>query len=330
MIAVVHLVWGPLGAAPLRAFLDSYHRHPAGGEHELICLFNGVEEQAAPALIETLGGTPHRRLVLPQPTQDLTAYRWAAEQLEHPRICFLNSYSVILAPDWLAKLDGALSGDAGLVGATGSWASFHSSVRNSLGLPNPYRGVAQPSRAQTRRLWCEIEEELAAGGEQDAGGSAPETPLGRRRLTANRLKSLRQLPEHLLHFESFPAHHLRTNAFMAERSHLLALRTSAVGRKMHALRLESGRSSYTRQTQRAGRRVLVVDRDGETFEQDRWAASATFWQRDQEGLLVADNRTAVYANGGMDRRRLLAARAWGPEADPSPPVRRDAPSGVGA
>ncbi len=42
MIAVVHLVWGPLGPEPLRDFLRSYHAHDAGAPHELVVLFNGV------------------------------------------------------------------------------------------------------------------------------------------------------------------------------------------------------------------------------------------------------------------------------------------------
>ncbi len=44
MIAVVHLVWGPLGAGPLQEFLASYKRHPAGAEHELVVLLNNVPD----------------------------------------------------------------------------------------------------------------------------------------------------------------------------------------------------------------------------------------------------------------------------------------------
>jgi hypothetical protein len=64
----------------------------------------------------------------------------------------------------------------------------------------------------------------------------------------------------------------------------------------------------------------VVARDGACYNHPDWSASATFWQGDQQNLLVADNQTRSYANGGLDRRRLLAAFAWGPDAAPSPPA----------
>lgn len=132
MIGLVHLVWAPLGPEPLRAFLRSYRAHPAGAEHELVFMLNGTHanggEQAAPlsreeALAE-LEGTEHRAIVLEQPLLDLAAYGRAAELLEHRRLCFLNSYSVILADGWLGHLARAAEQPAvGLVGASGSWES---------------------------------------------------------------------------------------------------------------------------------------------------------------------------------------------------------------
>ncbi len=323
MIAVVHLVWGPLGPAPLRAFLDSYRRHPAGADHELVILFNGVAPEQRSELSSELRGIEHRALSLERPVQDLTAYAWAGARLDHDRVCFLNSHSVLLAPDWLGKLDDALNlPGAGLVGATGSWASFRSAVLNGLMLPNPYRAAPEPARALRRELWCEIERELEQA-EPRRALAGPRDPREHR--IANRLKSVRQLPEHLLDFPGFPAYHLRTNAFMAERATLASLRTRRISRKMDALRIESGRDSYTAQIHARGLRALVVTREGSSHDRDDWPASHTFWQAHQERLLIADNRTAVYENGGLERRRLLSARAWGTLAEPLPPAVADEP-----
>jgi hypothetical protein len=333
VIAVVHLVWGPLGPVPLQAFLASYHRHAAGAEHELVVLFNGVGREQRPALEAELQGTEHRLLELTEPIQDLAAYAQAAARLGHERVCFVNSYSAILAPDWLAKLADALDRPhAGLVGATGSWASLRSGVLNSLFLPNPYRGVV-PERSVARAQFIAIERE-----QKDASARVGETPvtvapdgasggLRRRSLTRSvlaTLKTLPPMPEQLLRFESFPAHHLRTNAFMAERTTVTDLRIGALKRKMDAYALESGRNSLTRQVQRLGLRALVVNRDGDHYDHEQWHLGRTFWQGDQEGLLVADNQTRTYANGGFDRRRLLSAFAWGRLADPCPPSGREA------
>jgi hypothetical protein len=130
MIGLVHLVWAPLGPAPLREFLRSYHAHLAGIEHELVVVLNGAESPAPAArraravLLAELEGSEHRLISLEQPVLDLAAYGLAAHRLEHERLCFLNSYSVILGEDWLAHLDRAL-GDpgVGLAGASASWES---------------------------------------------------------------------------------------------------------------------------------------------------------------------------------------------------------------
>lgn len=311
MIGVVHLVWGPLGAAPLRRFLDSYDTHGAGVDHELVILFNGVEGNLGEELIPELERVAHRLLETPAPLQDLAAYQWAAARLGHDRLCFLNSYSVVRADAWLAKLDGALElPRAGLVGATGSWGSQRSAALDALRLPNPYRVSGRPSREAARRMASEIEREHAgtgAEGPPDIDGRAP------------RLARLRRVRDHLLHFRGFPSPHLRTNAFMASRATLERLRGPAIVTKMQALRLESGRDSLTRRTELAGELVLVVSSDGDCFEQGRWPQSRTFWQADQEDLLIADNRTLVYTNGGLQRRRMLATFAWGDRAAPAPP-----------
>jgi hypothetical protein len=324
VIAVVHLVWGPLGAAPMRRFLESYRAHPAGAEHELILLLNGVEPPQREAILAEFADVDHRTLVTPAPVQDLLAYRHAAEQLEHERVCFLNSHSVIEADCWLGKLADALDAEhAGLVGATGSWASVRSSVLNSLLLPTPYRG-AIPSRSVAARELAAIEAELASDADPAASASGPTQGEGQisvlRRLRAG-FAALRLMPEQLRRFGPFPAYHLRTNAFMAERRLLLSLQMPPVKRKMDAYVLESGRQSFTAQVLEQGRAALVVAGDGTAYEHTRWPQSRTLWQGDQEGLMVADNQTRAYANGNIDRRRLLSGFAWGPAAEPSPPAR---------
>jgi hypothetical protein len=139
MTGVAHLVWGPLGVSPLRRFLRSYRDHPAGVEHELAIVFNGVEgTRGVPAdlrerLLAELDGTPHRLISIPRPVLDLAAYAVAARELAHGRVCFLNSYSVILCDGWLARLSSALDRpDVALAGASGSWESQAEWARGKL------------------------------------------------------------------------------------------------------------------------------------------------------------------------------------------------------
>ncbi len=139
MIGVAHLVWAPLGPAPLRDFLKSYHAHPAGADHGFVILLNGAGPEgpadgaARETLLAELDGTEHRLLELERPVLDLVAYGLAAQRLEHERLCFLNSYSVIFAADWLGNMARALEDSTvGLVGASGSWESQAEWVRGKV------------------------------------------------------------------------------------------------------------------------------------------------------------------------------------------------------
>lgn len=130
-LCVVHLVWAPLGPEPVRAFLRSYHAHPAGIEHELAIVLNGAAQSrdsgaglTRDELLAELAGVRHRLIELDRPVPDLAAYGLAARALAHSHLCFLNSHSVVLADGWLAKLVRALDDpDTGLAGATASWES---------------------------------------------------------------------------------------------------------------------------------------------------------------------------------------------------------------
>lgn len=304
----------------------SYGEHPAGLEHDLVFLLNGVAGAERPRFEAEFADVKHKLLVLDDPVQDLAAYAQAIARLSHDRLCFLNSHSAILADDWLAKLDQALDGPrTGLVGATGSWASNRSAVLNALLLPNAYRGVI-PKRRLAREAVLGIE--LERSGEHSADPASARRSITRSVLAT--LRTLPPMPEQLVRFEGFPAQHLRTNAFMADRATFARLRFPRIRRKMDAYLLESGRGSLTRQVQGLGLRTLVVARDGSAFEPDAWPSSRTLWQGDQEGLMIADNQTRMYENGDIGRRRLLSAFAWGRQADPTPPEGDTPEAGAGS
>jgi hypothetical protein len=310
VIAVVHLVWGPLGPTPLREFLRTYNAYEAGASHELVIVFNGVASSGEDlgvrdALIAELRGTPHRLIALEHPVLDLVAYRHAAQALDHEYICVLNSHSRLRSAGWLGLIEGAVrKPNVGLVGATGSWASLRSYALRQLGLPSPYRRV-WPDR---RRAFSQFQ---ALHSERTDDPSA-RSPLAF-------LHTARALTDMTVGFSQFPTPHLRTNAFMAKRQLLSQALRQDLGRKVDAHRLESGRRSITAQIEGAGQRALVVDSGGQTFDPPEWPDSKTFWQADQEGLLVADNQTETYQSGDEARRLLLAQYAWGERAAPSEP-----------
>jgi hypothetical protein len=131
-IAVVHLVWAPLGAEALEGFLAAYRRLEPEAEHRLVVILNGFDGKTDPrrvAVERALDGVAHQAIVLPRPVVDLTAYREAAPEIEAQRLCLLNSYSRPLVADWLALLARGLSdASVGLVGCGGSCESAYSAA----------------------------------------------------------------------------------------------------------------------------------------------------------------------------------------------------------
>ncbi len=318
---VVHLVRAANGPDPFAAFLAAWQRVSPGVDCELVLALKGFPSAAdARPYLDRAGELVSETVSFDDLGRDLDVYFAAAAQLGRERYCFLNSYSEPLTDGWLGKLDAALRGsDVGLVGATGSWASNRSWLLYNAHLPSAYASVF-PDRREARGVFRQLDYEARAQADGQASGAAPAPSAWQ--LLRDRWRALPHLHEQLVAFDGFPSPHVRTNAFLIEQTTLRRLALSPAATRHEAYRVESGRHSLTRQVRELGLRALVVDRQGVAYEHDRWDASRTLWQGDQEGLLVADNQTRGYARGDLVRRATLSRLAWGSRADPRPPSER--------
>lgn len=308
---VVHLVRAANGPAPFASFLEAVRRCPPGVESDLVLAFKGFRDPAeAEPYLEMASDLSPEALHFSDEGLDLTVYFEAARRLRRHRYCFLNSFSEPLAEGWLGRLDAALAlPGVGIVGASGSRGSTRSWMAYVLRLPSAYRGILPPQPVAIQQFMAL---ETARSGVE-----APPDTLPRR--MRGRMQAILDAPGQTLPFTRFPADHLRTNAFMITHRELAATRLLRVRTKWDAHVMENGRNSITLQLARRGLRTPVVDREGEVYDRDRWHRSRTFCQGGQEGLLVADNQTRLYAEGDADRRRLMSAFAWGPDAEPVAP-----------
>lgn len=269
-------MWLPYGPGYLQSFIQSYRQYPAGAGHQLMILFNGVkqEEELAPyrRLLEQ-HQVQYRELIV-EDGQDIEAYYHAAQQCEDGKILFLNTYSEFRSASWLKKYqDAFITDDIALVGATGSWLSYYSSVYSKY-----------PFRWEREKGW---------------------------RYNYRKYKLfIKAFLYWSFLFRAFPNPHIRTNAFMIPRHLFLQLKQQSVKTKFQAYVFESGRSGMTGQLLKKGKTVLVVDKDGKTYTQDRWKQSNTLWNGDQENLLVSDNQTDLYQAARQEERTALTALAW--------------------
>jgi hypothetical protein len=297
-ICVVHLVRPANGIAPFRRFLESYRINPGGIEHDLLVVFKGSRPSHDTAeYSELLAPIRQTTLDISDEGLDITAYFAAAGLYwrQYRFFCFLNSYSVILDPDWLKKLHNILCmPDVGLVGATGSWISHRISaltfLRNRSKYKREHRHKNLPS------------DNTGAGIQSDRRWFPT--------LIA-KIEPVWRLFRYGIYFDYFPSYHIRTNCFMIEGKLMNSFRRP-IRTKIDAYKFESGKKGLTRNILAMGKKVLVVGADGRGYEKEAWCESNTFFQSEQENLLVADNQTREYEYGSPDRRRFLSSLAWNP------------------
>ena len=291
-LCVAHLARAANGVAPLRAFLESYRRYPAGIEHELLILFKGFAQPLAAEYEALLKDVNCTRRFIADRGFDIDAYFETARAHQAKYYCFMNSFSVILADGWLEKMHRVLTeNDAGMVGATGSWQSFlYASFLDEVPLPPSWLASYPGWKRMLLRSFPFLR---------------PPWRSLRRWMLRGR-------------FEPFPNYHLRTNAFLIGRELALRIQFNSMRKKFDAYEFESGSRGLTRQVLKLDKRVFVVGRDGKAYDMEHWHQSNTFWRRNQENLLVADNQTRMYDRSDAASRTVYSAYAWGPEADPRP------------
>ncbi len=278
-VSVIHLIWMDYGIELFRRFLESYIKYPAGYPHDLVLLFNGVNDvqETKPYLDLILeAGIKFQTHINYHRDQDLQAYFWVAERLNTPYLLYLNSYSELLEQGWLEKyMRHVNSTDIGIIGASGSWLSYYRTIMN-------------------KNSW---------GWERDKSFS-------------QNLAKYRTLIKAIVYwkwmFPDFPNPHIRTNAFLISRDLMLQIKSRPLGsKKFKAYLLESGRRSITRQVLKKGLRVMVMDRNGILFKPEEWDEAKVFWISEQENLLVSDNQTQIYAGSDPSEKHGMSFNAWG-------------------
>lgn len=318
-LAVVYLARAAEGIEPVRRFIDSYNRYPAGVAHDLVIVWKGFPNRST-------AGSPqericekvqHRSITVTDDGFDITAYKIAAETLPHDYVCFLNTFSQIEAGGWLGKLySHASRPEIGICGATGSLESIRESVRGmSKAIWLCHQGI--PYDPLIAEQWGhEIVKYLPRWLE------APSLKQIVKRML------LRKAPIDYEQFEPafelfwakagapyanlpcFPNPHIRSNAFMVRRTLFLDALPTSVATKEDCLEFESGHTGLTNIIARRGLRAVVIGADGRAYCSSEWSDSRTFRTARQENKLVADNQTRDFDAMPPARKRLYEHLTW--------------------
>lgn len=299
-ICVVHLVRAHNGIEPFRRFLKSYRENPSGIEHDLLIVFKGFDPQQDIEKYRVL--LPSSQCLTFEVSDegfDITVYFSVIKHYseKYHFFCFLNSYSVILDHDWLKKFhQNVFNPGVGLVGATGSWNSNRT---------NAFTWFL--NRAKTIQGLMLKKRQLFSG---------TTIQIGPNEESSNWNKIIHIIEDVwinfllIIYFDPFPNYHIRTNAFIISGELMKTLQCPSMNTKMDAYRFESGRKGLTKQILKMNKKVCVVGKDGACYEKEEWDRSNTFWQSEQENLLVADNQTIDYQYGSLERCRELFSITW--------------------
>jgi hypothetical protein len=277
-ICVVHLVRHENGLEPFIKFIESYNRHSAGIEHDLLIIYKGFSSAKRVSEYEKiLSPIPHQTLFVKDLGFDIRPYFIAARKLDYKYFIFLNSFSIILGEKWLDKMYRHVSQEGvGLVGATGSWQSMYTDCFNLSITRDDYT------------FWKCIF-----------------------------AKCLRRFRLFVLSFffMPLPNYHIRTNAFMISRELMLKIKGWGILTKRGAWIFESGVHGFTRQVLDMNLKAIIVGRNGVGYQKENWHESNTYKQYGQSNLLIADNQTRTYCVGNNNMRKNESFKAWGNKSD---------------
>ena len=333
-IAVLYLARFAEGLAPFRRFLESYTRNPAGTPHDLVVIYKGYSQQADLAQAhEIFRDVPHIGINLDDTGFDIGSYVEACRRIPHSYVTCLNTFTEVVAPNWLLNLfQHASRPGVGIAGAMGSYESLLNSfgtIHNVIWLCNTANIGYDESFHQ---YFDFIIQPLCPRwlAECQKAGVAPR--LRSVLAQAVRRKSLKVTFRGLwwkltrdgkpfseyAGFPAFPNPHTRSNGFMVRRDLLLLFRSSPFTAKIQACEFESGKDSLTAQLRRKGLVPIVVGRDGRGFGIADWPNSGTFRLGDQANLLLTDNQSRAFTAMSLRVRATHVYMTWGDYLDGPP------------
>lgn len=118
-IGVVHLVRRHNDIIHFKNFIESYRKHDAGIDHELIILMVAFwgRSNAKKKVDEILGSIPHKKIFFLDWGFDIRPYSWVMRHVNCDYFLFLNSFSVLLTDSWFKKMyDNLIQPGVGIVG----------------------------------------------------------------------------------------------------------------------------------------------------------------------------------------------------------------------
>ena len=324
-VGCVYLARKAEGLQPIQEFLESYTTHSAGLPHTLIVIFKGWSAEDINTAKEIFAKTEHLTLEISDDGYDIGAYLKAARQFETDYMCFFNTFSQIQAENWLLKLFNAvMTPGVGMAGATGSYESPYSTAVYFDSIIYDFRYGGDKER-QKIGVWAEglfqdrvdfkkpanFRRALAANYRRAVRRLLNISGLSTREKYIERATGSKGRHGWTRRFIEFPNIHLRSNAFIINRTLFNSLDLSSPQTKDEAIEFECGRDGLSAKLLRLGYQLRLVGKDGTNFEVKNWPEAGAYRSRGQINLLVSDNQTRAYDRMPDSAKLIFQRFTWG-------------------
>lgn len=321
-LALFYLARKVEGLGSFWRFVESYKAHPAGCPHQLVIIYKGFEGEDDPDLIranELFSEVASDRsdVYVTDEHFDIGAYIQAARQIDAKYVCFVNTHTDILADNWLAHLRNAIEDES--VGVAGASASYES-LYDSLALT-------------TKAVWLagieciSFDQKLAEHYDFILKMHVPHWLDGQpikehkhghfygvylaEKWDAFWRSTLEPGKENhfLADFARFPNPHVRSNGFIVRRADFLRFNVEPTKKSTYGF--ESGPNGLSITMLREGKRLVLVDRNGQCLGPEQWPTSGCFRSGNQENLMIADNQTRSYDGLTQPEKDTHLTMSWG-------------------
>jgi hypothetical protein len=315
-VSVVYLARKVEGLSAFQRFYESYQGVDSGVRHDLVVIYKGFEDDPdGLAAAKRIFPPDAACVMVPDNHFDIGAYLIAAHQLRTRYVCFLNTFTTILADKWLAYLHKAIKRRRiGLAGATGSFESIYDSLAltsKSVWLTGIQGIPYDETLARHYRFILSTYSNDWLKGKPEGESPPPDIIAGNWAKYWEWSVSEAGPYRFLKGFPRFPNPHVRSNGFIVDRQWLTDHFPTIEPDKHAAFAFESGMHSISRTVQAEGRSLAIVDRSGRIYPVHEWEKSRTFRLGNQDGLLIADNQTRKFDAYSPEERNVLAMMSWG-------------------
>ena len=333
-IGVVYLAWHALGRETFQRFAESYRRHPAGCDHDLIVIYAGFKQREdLYKAVSVFRDIPHVSIELMDPTLDIAYYLETARRVSHRYLCFVNTYTELTTANWLSYMFTHASREGvGIVGATGSYESLLDSFKLFQKIVWLCRVSGNQVDEKTANYFKFILSYNCPEATVGPTAPIPQYGIDRWRTQVTRLiRDARFLGRwetltapgmpfaDYRRFPAFPNPHIRSNGFMVRRCQLVSFEPTQIQTKLDACAFESSSESLSAQLRRAGLAAIIVDNVGQGYDVPDWWRSDTFRLGEQSKLIMTDNRSREFAGMSQAERSVHRRITWGNYLEPAPP-----------